>query len=229
VKRPAAALIVLPALLLGALSLASARAAFSTLGADATLEEVRTGTRPGAARLLAAAADYHAAAGSFESARYSTAAASALIAATRAGAKVPDREIEAQLRAALRASPASPFNWSRLAWMRFRAGDNKGAATAWQMSVMTGRYKPPVMQSRLELGLRLLGSQDSAFEDALRDQIVVAARTDGASLAALANRLGAQAIVRAALQNDEGALALYESANKQLQDELSRRVKATAR
>jgi hypothetical protein len=212
----AAALIAIPTLLLGGLSLLSTRAALNALPADAALEQARLGRRPAAETLVAAAQSYGQSAQSFESARYRTAAASALVSASRAGAKVPEAQIEQAVRAALAASPASPFNWSRLAWLRFRAGDTKGAAAAWQMSVLTGRYKPPVMATRIELGVRLLRSQDRAFEEAVQDQILVAARTDPRQLAELASRLGIQPLVRAALVRDADARTGYEKANRQL-------------
>lgn len=221
----AAALIALPALLLAGLSLASSRAAFLTLGADRVLESARTGHAQGTA-LLAAADDNLAAAAWFESARYRTAAASARIAAAGRSARVPDSEIEKPIRDALAASPASPFNWLRFAWLRFRAGDDAGAATAWQMSVQTGRYKPPIMHARLELGLKLLTGQNRAFEGELREQIMVAARTDPADLARFASRVGAQAMVRAVLADDPGARARYDKAAAQVQDQILARMKA---
>ena len=209
----AAALIAVPTALLAGMSFLSARAAFIALPAEAILEEARVGRQPSPDGLRRAADLALEAAGAVESARYRTAAASAMVAANHAGA-LEDGRVEQAIRGALAVSPASPFNWSRLAWLRYRARDTKGAAAAWQMSVLTGRYKPPIMISRIDLGLRLLNGQDRAFEDAVRDQILVAARTDASGLAALAIARGSQPIMRAAIASDTEARKGYEAANK---------------
>ncbi|MES2987773.1 MAG: hypothetical protein V4808_07695 [Pseudomonadota bacterium] len=231
-RRPsavAATLIAIPALLLAGLSLVSARAAFMTLGADATLEEVRIGGKPGAERLTAAANANLSAAKWFESARYNTLAASALFAAASEGAKVAPGDVERPLRDALRISPASPYNWSRLAWLRYQAGDTKAAAAAWQMSVFTGRYKPPIAFTRLELGLKLRAMRDPLIEEEVRDQIILAARSDANGLARFANRTGAHALIRFVLARDNEASEKYETANKSIQNQIAIRARAAAK
>lgn len=52
-------------------------------------------------------------------------------------------------------APAQPAPWARLAWLRMQTGDMDGAVKAYRLSLLAGPVVPPMMVSRLELGLNL--------------------------------------------------------------------------
>jgi hypothetical protein len=71
----------------------------------------------------------------------------------------------------LAVSPGEPGGWARLAWLRHRRGDADGAVAALRMSFLSGGFAPPLMQSRLELGLALRPAMDGEMLSLLRRQI----------------------------------------------------------
>ena len=215
--RLVAGFIALPCLFLLGLSTRSSVAAFIALPQDTILEKARLGADVSGEQLIDAGKANLRAARWFESARYRTVAASALIAATHVGTRIDPARIEQPIRQSLAAAPASPFNWFRLALLRFQAGDAPGAAQAWRMSVSTGRFNPAVMLPRLNLGLRLLRSQNREFEEEMADQIRLLAQADPMRLADFAQQTDSAPAVRRVLASDQSSSKAFESAIRQIQ------------
>lgn len=203
-----------PAILLGYLSVRSLGAALTSLPSDALVQAMRTrDTAPPTPKQLADTARAQAtAAGWFERARYSSAALSAIALSPplqryRLGG---DMGAPALLAGALSAAPAAPFNWVRLAEQRLDAGDKRGAAKAWEMSVLTGRYVPGLMTSRLYVAFRMFPTEDMELLDLLKDQVRVSAEADGRELARAAQFGFADAFVRVVLASDTALVRNFD-------------------
>lgn len=213
-KAIALAATAVPALLLGALSVASLGAALTALPSEATVQAMRTRdlALPDPEALADAARAQAAAAGWFERGRHTSAALNAI------GLSPPTQRLRLQgdldsrrlLEEALAAAPAAPFNWVRLAEQRMDAGDKPGAAKAWEMSVLTGRYVPGLMTSRLYMAFRMFPTENAELLDLLQDQVRVSAETDGRELARAAELGFADGFVRVVLANDLALLRNFD-------------------
>ncbi|PTQ13145.1 hypothetical protein CLG96_03165 [Sphingomonas oleivorans] len=209
---------LIPAILLLSLSLPSFIAACTALSADTTLAQIQERQSPSRDALLDAARANQRAAAFFESARYRTNAAIALFELTssqrRSAGDVAD--VERLLRDALAAAPASPYNWARLAALRLAANDKRGAQQAWQMSVLTGRYVPGLMNARLELGFRMFPIVDPELAELLADQVRLSMRNSRSGVAKVARANAAEPFIRAALWSEPELSRNFESAYAKL-------------
>jgi hypothetical protein len=196
------AIATLLALVLAALSLPSLIAASIALPHNGEMELLRRGTPPPPFVMVDAANANIRAARLFESGRYGADAAAALLALKSADRAATGRDVVKIVEQSLAAAPASPYNWNRLAYLRMRAGDHAGAQKAWQMSVLTGRYEPHLMNNRIELAIRLFPITDPEMIDMLIDQVRLAAEADSKGLARMAIDAGGGPFVRAVLWRD---------------------------
>jgi hypothetical protein len=88
-----------------------------------------------------------------------------------------EASIEAAEQALLRA-PAKPRTWLRIARAReYLAHPPETVIPPLKMSILTGRFEPTLMLSRLELGFRYLPSLDAKDIPLLRDQAVLTWQT----------------------------------------------------
>lgn len=117
----------------------------------------------------------------------------------------------ASLALALRAAPANPHAWTRLAYADLLArGPSRSVASALAMSILTARYEPDLMFARLELSLgawRYFPLQD---RDLVLGQVRLAWRRSPERLVGLAKRTGEIAAIRAALAAAPADLAAFE-------------------
>ena len=92
------------------------------------------------------------------------------------------KALEASINAAEQAlmrSPAKPRTWLRIARAReFLGYTSETIIPPLKMSILTGRYEPTLMTSRLELGFRYLAALDAEGIRLLRDQAVLTWRTE---------------------------------------------------
>jgi len=101
--------------------------------------------------------------------------------------------------AALSVAPGQPSVWYRLAELRERLGDRDGAAAALRMSFLSGSFVPSLMESRVEMGLRLLQGTNTETADLLKRQIRLTWVARPAYVAELGARTDAGPLVREAL------------------------------
>jgi hypothetical protein len=188
--------------LLGWLSAASTIAVFMTLPFNdaVTAAETQIGISPDQAH--AAAATNVRASGWFEGSRYRLHAARTLLALPAQARSHELPAVEQLTRRSLASAPMSSYGWTLLSFLRLQRGDVPGAARAWEMSVLVGRYVPNLMQSRLLLGMRIVG-RDQSLAAAATDQIRFLAEADPNSLARTARHGGIEAPVRAVLARSE--------------------------
>jgi hypothetical protein len=109
------------------------------------------------------------------------------------------RQAEDATIAAVALAPAQPVPWLRLAWLQSQRGDAQAAARSLRLSMLTGPLMPPIMTSRLELGLRLLPALDAETRSLLARQIRLAWVTNPTVIADLSARPGLGPTIRAAL------------------------------
>jgi hypothetical protein len=201
----AATILLVPVIgLLGWLSVASAIAVFVTLPSNDIVVSAETQVPVSADKARIAAAANISAARWFEGSRYRLHAARTLLALS-----VPARtrelpRVERITRLSLAAAPMSSYGWTLLSFLRLQRGDVAGAARAWEMSVLVGRYVPNLMQSRLLLGIKIF-SRDRSLADAFVDQIRFLAEADPRTLALTARYGGIEAPVRAVLSGTDQA------------------------
>ncbi len=127
----------------------------------------------------------------------------------------PNRELVDQavvsLKLALRAAPAHPHAWTRLAYAELLTrGPSRSVASALAMSLLTARYEPNLMFQRLELCLgawRYFPLQD---RDLVLGQVRLAWRRSPVRLVEIAQRTGQVAVIRAALAATPADLAAFE-------------------
>ena len=203
------AVIAAMAALLAILSIPSLIAALIAFPSGEDLERLRRGTPPPPFDLTRAADRNMTAATIFESARYQANASSALLALSPDDRKRTGVDVEAVVRASLRAAPAQTYSWNRLAYLRLAAGDRPGAMRAWQMSVLTSRYEPGLMIGRIRLALDMLPTTDSTMINLLSDQIRLAAEADLYGLAKAAQKTGTAPYITAVLWRDTTRLPLF--------------------
>jgi hypothetical protein len=203
------AIVVLLALLLAALSIPSLIAAFIALPYDGDLDHILLGKPPEAPAIIAIAKANVRAAKFFESARYQTNAATALLALKPDDVKISGLDTEDLVRQSLATAPASAYNWNRIAYFRFLKGDHKNAEKAWQISVLTGRYEPALMNGRVAMAISMFPLSDPATIDMLQDQVLLAAQADSTGLAKIVVDAGGGPFVRAVLLRDPDLAAQF--------------------
>lgn len=147
----------------------------------------------------------------FESGRHSSDSAAALLALSERDRRKAGVDVETVVRRALAAAPASPYNWNRLAYLRARSGDRPGAYKAWQMSVLTGRYVPRLMQGRLLLAYQMFPIRDKAMLEMLEDQVLLTAETLPRELGHAAYMGGTEGYTRAILWHYPQLLKAYQT------------------
>ncbi|CAA7615413.1 conserved hypothetical protein [Candidatus Terasakiella magnetica] len=81
------------------------------------------------------------------------------------------RQARSAIASGLALAPAQPGAWARLAYLRQYEGNAAAAAKAYRMSLLTGAVMPPLMPSRLELGLRLRPDFDAETRELLSRQV----------------------------------------------------------
>lgn len=213
-------------LLLGWLSLSSSVAAFLALPHDAIVASAASQQPVTVKEALSAAAANERAAAWFDGGRYRLQAARVLLALPSARRAAEVRRIERLTRAALVEAPMSPYGWTLLTFLRMDAQDIAGATRAWDMSVLTGRYVPDLMQSRILLGIELMEFSPAVRESVI-DQIRVLAAADPASLAQLARAGGQEPLVRAIL-TDADQSAAFERQTRSLRGGARHRIDSAA-
>ncbi len=91
---------------------------------------------------------------------------------------------EAEALESLRAAPARAATWLRVAKIRALLREEpETVIEPWRMSIFTGRTQSHLMVGRIDLGLQYLDAMDSEALSMLRDQLMLAWRTDRRSVA----------------------------------------------
>lgn len=151
-------------------------AALSALEAGGTVDEVLDGRPVAAERLTAAAAGLAAAGHRVVSGE--TEGDRGFLLMHQALARAPGEERTRLLkeateatRRALAAAPGQPSLWARLAYLHESQGGTAEAVKALRLSMLSGAVVPPLMVSRIELGLRLLPALDQETLALLHRQI----------------------------------------------------------
>lgn len=200
----AVAIAAVLAVLLAALAIPSLIASTMTLAHNDTLEAVRMlrKKRPATAALTAAATANERAAALFDSGRYRANVAAALFAMPAPERAGTGFDLEKEVRLSLAAAPASAYNWNRLAVLRLNDGDRAGALKAWEMSVLTGRYAPYLVNSRIFLAVRLFPIKDPVLVEMLVDQVHLSADASTDELARIAHKSGGAPFIQAVLWRD---------------------------
>ena len=117
----------------------------------------------------------------------------------------------ASLDPALRAAPANPHAWTRLAYADWLTrGPSRSVASALTMSILTARYEPDLMFARLELCLGAWRYFPLKDRDLVLGQVRLAWRRSPERLVELAKRTGEIAAIRAALAAAPADLAAFE-------------------
>lgn len=206
------------AILLATLAVPSLIASWSTLEYNDTLEAVRMLRKhPGSpAALTDAARANERAAGLFDSGRYRANVAAALFAMNRGDRARSGFDLEQEVRLSLAAAPASTYNWNRLAVLRFNRGDRTGALKAWEMSILTGRYAPNLVNARIFLAAKLFPIKDPQLVEMLVDQIHLSADADPVALATTAYKSGGAPFVQAVLWRDTAEGPAFNRAYRML-------------
>lgn len=201
-----------PALLLGGLALSSLIASLITLSYDGKLDQAKRGEAVPPIELAAAAQANAKAAFFFEAGRHQSDAVVALLAMPPKERAATGLHIERLLQESLKTAPAAPYNWNRLAWLRLSKGDRPGAYKAWQMSVLTGRYVPGLMEARLSVALAMVPITDPAITNLVIDQIRLAAAANVTRLARVAYDTNSAPIIRGVLWRDTTMLPDFNRA-----------------
>lgn len=124
------------------------------------------------------------------------------------------REAEAEAVNSLRQAPAQPEAWLRLAMIRWILRDEtEDIVMPWKMSIFTGRTHSGLYAHRVELGLAHRAFLDEEAIAMLRDQLLLAWRTQpGTLIQVLARRDRSLAVTRGLLAfNDPSALQEMEA------------------
>ncbi|WP_420138741.1 hypothetical protein [Sphingomonas sp.] len=228
-RRASLAAILISAPLVGLLawlSVSSTIAFVTALPAGADASSALPSPAVSPERAQAAAAANAQAARWFDNSRYNLRAARTVLLLPGPNRRRERAQVEALVRASLSAAPMSPYGWTLLAFLRLERGDQRGAARAWEMSVLVGRYVPNVMQARLLLGMRILRTNPD-MAASVTDQVRVLAQGDPSSLAAAARHGGIEAPVRAILAGSEEA-ADFERATRAMVAAAGSRLKQRA-
>ncbi|HEV7372226.1 hypothetical protein [Arenibaculum sp.] len=119
---------------------------------------------------------------------------------------------EANLRAGLARSPASPHAWARLAQVQLVNGRPADEVVkALRMSLMTGRNERELALPRLAVGNQVRHAWDAEMTDEMLDQIRLAWHTHPQGLTRSAIRHGYADLARGVLVEDLKALARFEA------------------
>lgn len=203
------------AILLMILATASGIASFSTLSTDPITDaaQARMPIPPLAA--LAAGEANASASRWFEPGRYAARAARVLIAlpADKRGGEL--KRIEQLVRTSLGRAPMSSYNWALLSWLRLEADDVPSATQALELSLLTGRFAPDLVSSRLQFGIRL-SARDRQMTNPVREQVVLYAEANPDGLALMARNTGNEPFIRAALVATPRERAAFEVATAKL-------------
>lgn len=93
------------------------------------------------------------------------------------------RSSEAEAVTALQRAPAEPAVWLRLATIRWVLHDEpETVLTPWKMSIFTGRTDSSLFSQRVEMGLAYSQFMDEEATAMLRDQLLLAWRTQPGSV-----------------------------------------------
>lgn len=174
------------AVAVGCLAMMHTAASLWSLEAAEAADRLRSGAPMRAENLVEAFRDSQAAAGLAETARHYSESA-ALLSAVPA----PSRDALARqgisekgvVIAALRTEPTNPYNWARLASIRFDLGDFQGARSALLMSIANGRHAPNLAGGRARLALALSDRGQSDLATIARQQVLSAAESQPELLA----------------------------------------------
>jgi hypothetical protein len=209
--------IALPlAALLAILSGLSLIASVVAAPSERDMEQLRRGHMLSSTALNAAIEDNVTAARFFESGRYLANAAAASLALTPAQQRIAGLKPEDYVVSSLSDSPASPYNWNRLAYLRAVRGDRAGAEKAWQMSVLTGRYEPNIMVGRVSLAIQMFPIADPDMIDMLIDQVRLTAQLDPRRLAETMVDIGGGPFVSVVLADDPALSQAFDKYYRRL-------------
>ena len=100
-------------------------------------------------------------------------------------------------------SPADPFAWARLGYIRFVQGQPKKAAEAVRMSIATGPHDPRLAPGRMELGLVVWRWFDTDSYGLIGDQVRYLWRLDPERLVQIAHKRAAAPFVRGFLRDSQ--------------------------
>lgn len=93
------------------------------------------------------------------------------------------RTAEIEAITSLRAAPAQPVTWLRLANIRWIVHEEPADILApWKMSIFTGRKDSTLLAQRLEIGLAFMDYLDEEGVAMLRDQLLLAWRMQAGSI-----------------------------------------------
>lgn len=163
-----------------------AAASLWALEAEEVVDSLRAGTTPDEQRMSAAFGASRLAARLGNAALHRTQAATILLAmpaeARRALAAEGVSE-ENVVTEALEVAPVNPYNWARLATIRYARGDLDGARVALLQSIATGRHAPNLAGGRARLALALSDRGQADLATIARQQILFAAASQPELLA----------------------------------------------
>ena len=171
---------------IGCLATMHTAAGLWSLEAVAAVDRLRSGEPMQAENLVAAFRNSQMAAGLAEKSRHYTESAaimSAVPAHSRDALAGQGISEKGAVIAALRTAPTNPYNWARLASIRFDEGDFPGARSALLMSIANGRHAPNLSGGRARLALALSDRGQSDLATIARQQVLSAAQSQPELLA----------------------------------------------
>jgi len=170
----------------GVVAIGHAAASLWTLEVEEVVEDLRAGKMPDEKQLSAAFAASRTAAQLADQALHRTQAATILLAmpgAARQSQATQGVSEESLVKDALEAAPANPYNWGRLAMIRYARGDFDGARKALLQSIAMGRYAPNLAGGRARLALALSDRGQTGLATIAKQQILFAAASQPELLA----------------------------------------------
>lgn len=116
------------------------------------------------------------------------------------------------LRSSLGRSPANPYAWTLLAYAEHLGSGSwtEPATSALRMAILTGPHEPPILWSRLRLGLLAWNALSKEDQGMILEQIRYAWAQNPKQLMQIVIDLNAANTVRAALLEDPEATSAFE-------------------
>lgn len=170
----------------GVVAIGHAAASLWALEVEEVVEDLRAGKMPDEKQLSAAFATSRTAAQLADQALHRTQAAAILLAmpgAARQSQATQGVSEESLVKDALEAAPGNPYNWGRLATIRYARGDLDGARGALLQSIAMGRYAPNLAGGRARLALALSDRGQTGLATIAKQQILFAAASQPELLA----------------------------------------------
>lgn len=116
------------------------------------------------------------------------------------------------LRSSLGRSPANPYPWTLLAYAEhLQSGSwSEPAVSALRMAILTGPHEPPILWSRLRLGLLAWSALNQEDQEMVLEQVRYAWAQNPKQLIKIVVDLNAATTARAALREDAEATSAFE-------------------